>query len=179
MRIEFFVPGDAKTSGSKRAFLNKSTGKLIVAPANSKQKDWQAALGYFADIAARNYGLITEPCILACVFYRLRPKNHFRTNGQVKPQFENAKPASKPDGLKLCRAVEDAMSKIVYADDSLVCDHRISKRYCENGQRPGVSITVETYDNQKLKGTDNGKEEKPERAGSTNLFGTGRADGST
>ena len=46
--INFFVPGLAKTSGSKRSFYNKKTGKVILAPDNPKQKDWQASVGWYA-----------------------------------------------------------------------------------------------------------------------------------
>jgi Holliday junction resolvase RusA-like endonuclease len=151
MKIQFFVPGDAKTSGSKRAFTNKKTGKLIVAPDNPKQKDWQAAVKWYAHKAANRMIPLKNACVLTCVFYRNRPKGHFRTVGGstsylVKRRFQNVKPGTKPDGLKLCRAVEDAMSGVIYADDALICDHHVSKRYCNNGQRPGVLITVETYD---------------------------------
>ncbi len=47
-QINFFVPGLAKTSGSKRAFYNKKLGRSMIVPANPKQKDWQASVGWYA-----------------------------------------------------------------------------------------------------------------------------------
>lgn len=154
MKIEFFVSGDAKTAGSKKGFYNKKTGKMIIAPDNPKQKDWMAAVKFFALQAANRMIPINEPVILQCTFYRKRPDNHFRTiGGQVsrilKPGAIDRKPGTRPDSLKLCRAVEDAMSGVIYTDDSRVCDHIVQKRYCDNGQVPGVNIIVQTYDEAK------------------------------
>ncbi len=174
MRLEFFVPGDAKTSGSKRGFFNKKTGKTIFAPANPKQKDWQGAVKWFALQAANRMVPLDGPVILTCCFYRARPKGHYRTiagrtSRLLKRGYENLRPDSKPDGLKLCRAVEDAMSKIIYTDDARVCEHHISKRYCDEGQVPGVQIIIETYEDRK--DVDYGKEETSRhRTGS--LFGS-------
>jgi len=152
MRISFFVPGDAKSSGSKRGFFNKKTNRVNFAPDNPKQKDWQAAVKWFAVQAANRMVPLTEPAILSCRFYRERPAGHYRTVGGrrsrlVHPRYEQAKPGTKPDELKLCRAVEDAMSKVIYADDALLCDHHISKRYCDaEHPTPGVEIIIETYE---------------------------------
>lgn len=182
MRLEFFVPGDAKSSGSKTpfAYTDKNTAqqKIAVAPANKKQKSWQAKVSWYA-IQVKPPTPLDEPVILRCVFYRERPGYHYvtqlgRPTRVVKPRFEQAKPTSKPDSLKLARAVEDAMSGVIYRDDSLVCDHYISKRYCNPGQTPGVEITVETYDERK--NVTHGKEETT-NSGTESLFGgPGRAD---
>jgi len=133
MKISFFVPGLAKTSGSKSGFMNRKTGKIIFAPANPKQKEWQGAVKWYADKAANRMIPTTEAVVLECTFYRKRPDSHYRmANGQltnqIKPRYLKAMPTSKPDSLKLCRAVEDAMSGIIYTDDSHVCDHGSSPR---------------------------------------------------
>ncbi|HUX65560.1 MAG TPA: RusA family crossover junction endodeoxyribonuclease [archaeon] len=175
MRLEFFVPGDAKTSGSKRGFVNKKSGKVIFAPANPKQKDWQAAVKWFATQAANHMVPLTEPAILTCCFYRKRPDGHYRTVGGqrsdiIKPLLGLAMPGAKPDSLKLCRAVEDAMSGIIYHDDALICDHHISKRYCDPGQVPGVQIIIETY--QIEKDVKNGKDERQKQTAAITTAGS-------
>lgn len=179
MRIEFFVPGDAKSSGSKRGFFNKKTSKIIFAPDNPKQKDWQAAVKWFAMQAANRMVPLSEPVVLMCCFYRKRPDGHYRTVGGrvsqiLKPQFLDAKPDTKPDSLKLCRAVEDAISGTIYRDDSLVCDHNIKKRYCDDGQVPGVQIIIETYDERKDVydyGKENRQNQTAARTEAGSLFG--------
>jgi len=170
MKIDFFVPGAAKSSGSKRGFFNKKTNRVIFAPDNPKQKDWQAAVKWFAMQAANRMVPLSEPVIMTCCFYRERPDGHYRTVGGrasqiLKPQFLDAKPTAKPDTLKLCRAVEDAMSGVIYRDDSLICDHHIKKRYCDDGQVPGVQIIVETYKERKDV-DDYGKENRQNKAAS-------------
>jgi Holliday junction resolvase RusA-like endonuclease len=49
-------------------------------------------------------------------------------------------PPVKPDVLKLARAVEDAMSGIIYKDDAQIVTERLCDRY---GILPGVAIQVE------------------------------------
>lgn len=41
---------------------------------------------------------------------------------------------SRPDLDNLNKAVFDAMTKVVYLDDALICQEEISKEYCEPGQ---------------------------------------------
>jgi Holliday junction resolvase RusA-like endonuclease len=51
------------------------------------------------------------------------------------PRFHS----NRPDALKLGRAVEDALTGILYADDSRIAVERLSKIY---SQSPGVSIAL-------------------------------------
>ena len=54
-------------------------------------------------------------------------------------------PISKFDGDvdKLVRAIFDAMTGIVYKDDSQVCDSSEQKRYAD-GRAPGVWVYIST-----------------------------------
>lgn len=75
-------------------------------------------------------------------FYFLRPKAHFRANGQVKdsaPRF----PATRPDIDKLARAVLDPLTGVAFRDDAQVSSLTVRKYWCENpSQVPGVRISV-------------------------------------
>ena len=45
--------------------------------------------------------------IMAVTYYFQRPKNHFKTNGEVKPRFEGDGPLGKPDTDNLSKAPKD------------------------------------------------------------------------
>lgn len=140
--VRFFVPGDAKTSGSKRAFINPKTGKPIITAANPAQKKWADAVKWKAMQVFERRIPFTGPLYLELVFVRARPKGHFGTGkneGILKEWAKDLLPEPKPDSLKLARNVEDALTKIIYIDDSQICKHEIEKVY---GLKPGVDITV-------------------------------------
>ncbi len=159
MRIEFFVPGHARTSGSKRSFVvkDKYTGvhKAVTAPADTRQTDWMGSVKWYGQKAACRMIPIRQTAFrMTAVFYRNRPDGHFRMRqGQLstllKPQYVNARPSGAPDGLKLTRAVEDSIQKVVYHNDAQICEHHIYKVYCDRGGIPGVKIIVETFDEAK------------------------------
>jgi Holliday junction resolvase RusA-like endonuclease len=52
-------------------------------------------------------------------------------------------PSVRPDLTSLVRPAEDALTGIVWVDDSQVCEVRAQKRYVREGEAPGVTITVE------------------------------------
>ena len=77
--INFFVPGIAKTSGSKRSFYNKITGKTIITAANPKQKDWQAIVNLYAKQEIGDQPPWDGPIAATMIFVRARPKGHYGT----------------------------------------------------------------------------------------------------
>jgi len=140
--VRFFVPGDAQTSGSKRAFVNPKTGRAMIVPASKKQRPWQDAVKWAAMQAFIRQNPFEGPLCLDLVFVRSRPKGHYGTGkneGVLKDWAKELFPTTKPDLLKLGRAVEDAMSKIIYIDDSQIVEESIKKIY---GPKPGVDILV-------------------------------------
>ena len=81
---------------------------------------------------------------LSAEFVLPRPPSHYKPNGELtaKAGRERACPG-KPDLSKLVRAVEDAMSGIVYGDDAQVQRYgAVFKRYAERGGRGGVIVEV-------------------------------------
>lgn len=69
------------------------------------------------------------PLALVVDFYVPRPKAHIGAKG-VKPSAPHY-PTTRPDITKLLRAVEDAMSGIVYRDDAQIVHQQAMKRYGE------------------------------------------------
>lgn len=142
---EFFVPGISRTAGSKSAFKDKY-GKIHLTHAGKYTKDWMDSVKWFA---LKEYGqkmvLLTCPLSLKLTFYLKRPSGHYRTGkyaGEIKESFAQAYPTPKPDLTKLVRAAEDALTGIVWKDDSQVVKQATKKVYCGPEKKIGVYIAV-------------------------------------
>ncbi len=131
--IEFTVHGKQITQGSKRAFTFKrkdgGIGTRMVS-ADPRLKEWRYTV---ADAARQAYDgpLLTGPLFMAVQFILPRPKGHFGTGRNAGKLRKSAPvyPTKKPDGLKLCRAIEDALSGVVFRDDAQIVRHDIAKDY--------------------------------------------------
>jgi len=138
--VGFVVLGIAQPQGSKRAFRTPG-GRMIVADSSAKARPWRQEV---ASVAAEAWGdrpLLTGPVTLALSFWRARPRGHYGSgsrSGVVRPSAP-AFPTTKPDSLKLGRAIEDSLTSIVFRDDAQVVEHRIAKRW---GTPPRVEVAV-------------------------------------
>lgn len=150
--ITFTVRGIPAPQGSKRAFRNKHTGRIHQVESSARVAPWRSdvrdaalsAMGYRVDgdpIADPLAGPVT----IRLTFRMPRPKGHFgsgRNAGAVRLTAP-AHPAGKPDVDKLARAVLDAITGIVIADDALVVQLDARKEYASLFQ-PGCEIRVES-----------------------------------
>lgn len=136
--ITFTVYGHPEPAGSKKAFAMPGGRGARVVDANPKSKDWKAAVSREAALATMGMDLIEGPIVATFVFYRLRPKSHYRANGKLRPAAPQYH-TTTPDALKLARGVEDALTGIVYRDDSQIVEEIVFKRY---GNPERVEITV-------------------------------------
>jgi crossover junction endodeoxyribonuclease RusA len=144
MHFSFFVPGIPATAGSKNGFYNKKIGRVIMAPANKKQKPWMSHVQACA-LEVYNGPPIDGPIKLSIVFIMPRPKGHFGTGKYSSRVKENAPfyPTSKPDATKMLRAVEDALTGVVWKDDSQVVHIDVCKLYTSKDFRtPGAEIII-------------------------------------
>jgi crossover junction endodeoxyribonuclease RusA len=137
--IEFFVPGVPATAGSKRAFYNKHTGKAMIVD-TCNNKPWRGTVQVFAQ-QAYSGPLLDGPLRVSLEFQMPRPKGHYRTGKRSNELKDNAPKyhTSKPDVLKMARLVEDALTGVIWKDDSLICVECLSKEYSEE---PGVTIRI-------------------------------------
>jgi Holliday junction resolvase RusA-like endonuclease len=138
--ISFFVPGIPKPAGSKRAFpIRRAGGGMGVRVTDdcAKSKDWKTTVAWEA---RRSYEgpLLQEQLSVRLRFVMPRPKGHFGKRG-LKP-YAPLRPTTKPDVLKLARGVEDALTGVVWRDDSLIVVEYLEKLY---GEAPGVHINIE------------------------------------
>ena len=140
--IRLHVPGVPAPQGSKRAFVRG--GRPVVVDDNKPRlNDWRAAVAQAASDEMGDAPLLDGAVSMTVLFDLPRPKSHMGTGrnaGVVKasaPEFHN----QKPDLDKLTRAVCDAMSGIVYRDDSQIVSLVVQKRWVD--RQPGASIKVE------------------------------------
>jgi Holliday junction resolvase RusA-like endonuclease len=141
--IAFAVFGEPKPQGSKRSQLIRRKGGQVVMrdgqplsrvrDDNPKTAEWKQQVAY----AARQVydgPLLTGPLSVTFLFFRPRPKAHFgsgRNSALLKPSAPEW-PIPRPDTLKLARAVEDALTGVLWQDDSQVVEHRLLKSYGEH-----------------------------------------------
>ena len=126
-----WVPGEPKTKGSWIPIQTSSGIKFRPATKGASKwyKDAARAIGEQWD-----HEKLEGPVKVRFLFLLPRKKT-------VKRKF----PISKFDGDvdKLVRAILDAMTGIVYNDDSQVCDSSEQKRYAD-GRAPGVWVYIST-----------------------------------
>jgi Holliday junction resolvase RusA-like endonuclease len=148
--VELMIPGKPETAGSKRAFTpldkdgnpyrSKTTGRIVtnVVDDNKKSRGFKntvAAIAQEAWWSDGHRGPVTDALVVVISFYLARPKGHYgtgRNSEKLKPSAP-ARPTKKPDVLKLARAVEDALTGIIYADDAQIVDEHIHKYYADDG----------------------------------------------
>jgi Holliday junction resolvase RusA-like endonuclease len=129
--VRFAVYGRAQTQGSKKAVRAGKFAKVV--DANPGTKEWRRLVGQVAGEAMEEGGheLMRGAVHLALTFFFARPKSHYGTgrNAGVLKDSAPARHTKKPDLSKLTRAVEDALSGIVYLDDSQVVWQDCGKGY--------------------------------------------------
>lgn len=142
MSITFFVPGKPATAGSKKGFYNEERKRVFLVPDNEKQKPWMNTVAFFAQQQYRG-PLLDCPLKLTIEYRLLRPQGHYgtgRNSGFVKPKYKGRFHAVKPDLGKLTRAIEDALTGIVWRDDSRVSIHATQKVYVDRD--PGAMVQI-------------------------------------
>lgn len=139
--VKFTVYGRPEPRGSKRAFI--VNGRARITDANKRSAGWMQEVAKAAIFAVQEAGMqqpaFTGPVTLHLHFELVRPKSHFRSNGELKTNAPIWH-ASKPDATKLTRAVEDAMTGILWRDDSQVTRQEVVKVY---GSGASVTVIVE------------------------------------
>lgn len=139
--LEITVWGIAAPAGSKnvghtrdgRAFVRDSSGQ--------RGKDWRRQVAQTAGARMIGRQMFDGPVELHVTFNVPRPKGHLASRGGLRPSAP-VWPTVRPDITKLLRAVEDAMTGIVWRDDSQVVIQRAEKRYCDHAESACVAITV-------------------------------------
>jgi Holliday junction resolvase RusA-like endonuclease len=141
--ISFFVPGIPSPGGSKKFMgIGRRTGRAIIIDAGGeKTKAWRSLVAAFA-YEHRPAQPFRQPLRVDFLFSMPRPKSHFFT-GRRAHELRPEAPiwhTNTPDVLKLARSTEDAMTGIIYDDDSATVMLRALKRY---GSNPGCQVVIQ------------------------------------
>lgn len=140
--VSFDVRGAPVPQGSVVAYAAKrkdgSHYGVVHYAVGTKLHAWRRAVS----VAARaEWGdeLTFHHVTLDLLFHIKRPNSHFvGLHGDIQPRYINARPDNPPDLDKLVRAVMDALTDIVYGDDSQVTSICAEKIY----GTPGVRVSI-------------------------------------
>lgn len=139
---QFWIPGRPVSQGSKNRAAN---GHLYESAKGHKQ--WRRTI---TDVAAlymlRNK---IEPFTQARVWATYvfpRPKSHYRTNGEILPQYVDALYLTTPDRDKLDRCLNDGLTDSgIITDDRIIYAGTSRKIYvCPEAPEPGCLVTIRT-----------------------------------
>lgn len=121
--IDITVHGKPEPAGSKKAFVitdkGKTKARAVVVDANTKSTVWKASV---ARQALEQYedAPLEGPLAVAFIFFLTKPKS-----------VKREKPSVRPDLTKLIRAVEDALTGVIWKDDAQIVRQTASKDYTE------------------------------------------------
>lgn len=140
--ITISVFGTPRPGGSKRAFVYKNkmgVHRAAVTDDNPKSVDWKACVAHEAAMVMRGREPTTGALRVDVLFYMTRPKGHYGKKGlrPSAPKYHT----TKPDATKLWRSTEDALTGIVWKDDSKIVVQTVAKVFAD-GRASGVEIKV-------------------------------------
>lgn len=137
----FFVHGIPAPGGSKKAFFNPKTHRIVVTDDAKRNRPWRDMIASTA--LAAGVAPIVGPIRLSVTFRMPRPKSHYRSDGTIKPNAPRWH-VVRPDATKLLRALEDALTGIAWRDDSEIARQDVVKEYTDS--TPGASVVVSTIE---------------------------------
>lgn len=159
MNLEFslFIQGSPAPGGSKSAFVltdkatgqprRRANGSIIVNVTDAggeRNKKWKADATIQARSFMKGAKPFEEPIKVEFVFYLRRPQIHYRT-GQWAHMLRPDAPeyhTQAPDALKYARGTEDALTGVVWKDDSQNVRICAEKRWMKAGEKEGCAVRI-------------------------------------
>jgi Holliday junction resolvase RusA-like endonuclease len=133
--ITFTVAGTPVTQGSTRAFV-RGTRAIVTHDKREPLMNWRASIAQAAQLAANSAKAPPGTPVSVSVLFRLqRPKSAPKRVTEV---------TTKPDVDKLARAALDALTGVLWADDSQVVSLHAQKEYAGEAQPCGALFVVRT-----------------------------------
>lgn len=127
-----FVPGEPAPQGSKSFKGMMPNGRARMVESSKAVGPWRERIA----LAAHQSGAGMMPGAVAVDLRFVMPRPASTPKRRTPPAIK------RPDLDKLARAVLDALTGIVFADDSRVIDLHAHKRLAEIGETTGVRIEV-------------------------------------
>jgi Holliday junction resolvase RusA-like endonuclease len=153
--LTFDVAGEPIMQGSMRSFVDPRTLKVVTKPDDKRLKPWRKKVRAAAQVFMNGRAPVPrdKALLLGCEF-RLDREAVTKT-GAKRAGAGLDWPSLGSDQDKLTRAIRDALTGVVYVDDSqclgssicddggkVVCAVPDFKRWTKPGEKPGVTIRV-------------------------------------
>lgn len=143
--IVFDVRGEPAPKGSSRAMI--VGGRAVNVPSGSnvnrqKLRSWAGEVSVAAQAAVGAADPLLGPLMVAALFRYSRPRGHFGS-GKNANRVKDSAPLwhiVKPDVDKIARSTLDALTGIVFRDDSQVAVLLVAKYYTEGP--PGARVRI-------------------------------------
>ncbi len=143
-RIEFHVEGDPVPQGSVKSFKAKNGAIVTTNDSSGRLGRWRGDIRTAAKTARPSACLIEGAVSVAVHFSFARPQSHYLPANGKRPErmLRLDVPdhhAGKPDADRLLRGVLDALTSVLFRDDSQVAMVHVTKRWARD---PGADIIV-------------------------------------
>lgn len=126
--LNLFVPGKPAPQGSKR---HVGGGRMI--ESSKATAPWRTTVAWHA-AQAYTAAPLNGPVVVSLGFVMPRPA--------ATPKRSTPPAVKRPDLDKLTRAIFDALSGVVWRDDSQVVQLAATKRIAELDEQPGAHVAV-------------------------------------
>lgn len=142
-RIAFDVAGLPVPQGNLRAGLIAGKARVIHSgPKFGPLHAWREAIATEARAAHVRDELLTEAVGVNLTFRMPRPQSHYTPRGPLRPSAPVFPAGRVGDIDKLARAVLDAVTGVLIADDAQVVELVARKVYVDRWVQPGVAVEV-------------------------------------
>ena len=133
--IIFDIPGNPQALKRHRTVRTEKFNRTYDPSVNDKADFLAKAMNY------RPAKPLDQPLFLKLSFYFQRPKAHYRTGSKAGILKDNAPMwhTKTPDADNLVKFVCDALNKVFWRDDSVICALSVMKKYSET---PHISIKI-------------------------------------
>ena len=144
LSVRFVVPGEPRAKGRARSRIAKGkTGQQFVTHYTPKETvEYENLVRMAAHEAMAGAAPTSFPCAVSIWAFCSVPAS-WSNKKRAKALAGLVLPTGKPDLDNLEKAILDGMNKIVFRDDSGVCDVIKRKRYSET---PRVEVSVRELD---------------------------------
>lgn len=140
--VSIWVPGEPTTQGSMKAFVNHTTGRVVVRHGSEKTRTWRDEIAAVCrhDLGER-HAPAGIPVYVTLKFVLPRPPSHWRKDGTPRA---GAPAFPRLDLDKLTRAALDALTGVAWADDSQATALTAEKRYQHRPDDPAGVVVLLT-----------------------------------
>ena len=140
--LKFSVIGIEPAPQGSKSYVGKNFfGKAVLIEASKRVQPWRKAVRGKARKCIKPP--IQGACKVKLVFKLKRPKNHFNSKNEVKPNAPQYYVIKRNDLDKLVRSTLDGLTGIAFKDDCQVINLIAERRYANFGEQVGADIEIQ------------------------------------